>query len=129
MSTFDKTEFLGRILVQDNGTPLSVNQYVRIDGTGYKVTDIDTGNYTKTGWDGITEVLIVITLMTQHDKSRMSIKYITITSSNYFKGEYKYDLSNKKELKNLKFISIPNMTDKIFFEVPYFDFNRLKEGN
>jgi hypothetical protein len=42
MSTINKTEFIERILVLDNGTPLCVGQFINIDGSGYKVTHIDT---------------------------------------------------------------------------------------
>lgn len=129
MSIFNKTEFLERILVLDNGTPLCVGQFINIDGSGYKVTHIDTSNYTNTDWNGITEVLILIEFMSQFDKSSYSKKYMSITSSNYFIGRYKYDLRDKKELGNLKFINIPNMTDEIFFNAPSFDFSRLEERN
>jgi hypothetical protein len=67
--------------------------------------------------------------MSQFDKSSYSKKYMNITSSNYFIGRYKYDLRDKKELGNLKFINIPNMTDEIFFNAPSFDFSRLEERN
>ena len=118
--TFDKTEFIERILVQDNGTPLCKGQFVNIDGIEYKINNIDKdiNTYVEVAVkvDGVINyVLIVIELKTKYDKDLyLGTQYITITSSNYFKG--KYDLSDKKELRDLKFISIPDMTDETFFK-------------
>ena len=118
MSAFDKKEFQERILVQDNGVPLADGQFVNIDGVEYKIRDIDKDIKSLFNIDGVIHsVLIVINLKTKYDKDvYLGTRYITITSSNYFKG--RYDLSDKKELGDLKFISIPNMTDETFFMTP-----------
>ncbi len=122
LSTFDKKKFQERILVQDNGVPLAEGQFVNIDGVEYKIRYInkDINKYVESllNIDGVIHsVLIVINLKTKYDKDvYLGKEYITITSSNYFKGDY--NLSDKKELKDLKFINIPNMTDETFFKTP-----------
>jgi hypothetical protein len=123
-NTFDKIKFIKSILVQDNGTPLCKGQFVNIDGIEYKINNIDEdiNTYVEVAVkvdDVFNYVLIVIELKTKYDKDLyLGTQYITITSSNYFKG--KYDLSDKKELRDLKFISIPYMTDETFFKTREF---------
>lgn len=123
MSTFNKQEFLERILVQEDGTPLCKGQFVNIDGVEYKITYINKDiNSSYRINDVIHIVLVVIALKTEYNKDSTFEEYISITSSNYFKGYY--DLSDRKELGNLKFISIPNMTDETFFKtIEYIPFD------
>ena len=114
-------------LIQIDGVPLFVGQFIQIDGVIYKIRNFLPGCKFCDIFDVLQEISLI-------EKNR-NITSLYITATVYWVTE---NFFNKSKIGNLKIIGISDMTDEKFYnkvekkivkELENFDFSLLKERN